>query len=167
MRACGLKAIQYRAMRGPEAFDAVAVQKQSAGKKPAVGLGQFGLLADPAPFTGDRDELVLDDGLGLFVIEQEIRGGREAAVQRTHTVFTLDQHRLSRLVARSPLRADVIGRGQREHPTVPERSMVAGMIVRVAAQDIEDDPSVELAQRFLRIGWADDLQIGLWIALSR
>lgn len=154
-------------MRGAEAFDAVAVQKLSVGEKPAVGLGQFGLLADPAPFTGDRDELVLDDGLGLLVIEQEVRGGREATVQRTHTVFTLDQHRLRRLVARSPLRTDVIGRGQREHPAVPERSMVAGMIVRVAAQDIEDDPSVELSQRLLRVGLADALQIGLWIALYR
>lgn len=154
-------------MRGAEAFDAVAVQKLSAGEKPAVGLGQFGLLADPVPCTSDRDELVLDDGLGLFVIEQEVRGGREAALQRTHTVFTLDQHRLSRLVTRSPLRADVIGRGQREHPAVPERGMVAGMIVRVAAQDIEDDSSVEPAQRLLRTGLADTLQIGLWIALSR
>jgi hypothetical protein len=45
--------------------------------------------------------------------------------------------------------------------------MVAGMIVRVAAQDIEDDPSVELAQRLLRIVLADALQAGLWIALSR
>jgi len=62
----------------------------------------------------------------------------------------MDQHRLARLAARAGLRADAIGRCQRQPRTVPERRVIARMVVGVAAQDVEDQPAEQLPQRLAR-----------------
>lgn len=52
-------------------------------------------------------------------------------------------------IARAVLRANVIGRGQAHLASIPERGMVSGMIVRIAAEDIEHQTAIEFMQRLL------------------
>ena len=60
------------------------------------------------------------------------------------------RHCLAGHIAGTVLRANVVGRGQGQVFAVPEAGMVAGVVVSVAAQDVEHEPPVEFVQRRLR-----------------
>ncbi|PII37815.1 ATP-binding protein [Sinorhizobium meliloti CCBAU 01290] len=133
----------HRAVKG------IAVEELASGQQLAVDGAQVCFVAAPLPVLGDGCDLMFDQcgGFGLFQVK--IRRGGEQGGEGAGTAIALDQRGF---VARAPLRADVVGGGEREHSAVPEGGMVAGMVVSVAAKHVEADPPVEFFERVFGIG---------------
>ncbi len=83
-----------------------------------------------------------------------MRGRIQAPGDAAHSVALGNNHGLRGFIAGSGLRADVVSRGQPKSLTVPEGGMVSGMIIGVAAQNIEDQPRIEFPQSGGGIGKA-------------
>ena len=143
--ACGTKRVLQRLV-AIEPLYGVAIEKLTSGEKFAVDRGQFGFLADGLPLFGDGRDLLFDQRGSFRLLQVVIRRSRKAGRQRARASLALDQHRLSGFGARAVLRADVIGGRECHHRTVPERRMVAGMVVGVAAKHVKANPSVELLE---------------------
>ena len=63
-----------------------------------------------------------------------------------------NQHRLGSLLAGAALGANIVGRGQFKLATIPEGSVIAGVIVGVAAQNVKYKPTEEFAQSLAGLG---------------
>lgn len=80
--------------------------------------------------------------------------GFEAGCDPAHAAIATDEHGLAGLLAATGLRTNVVSRREGELGPIPERCMITGMIVGVAAKDIEDNAAEQLAQSFGRRGEA-------------
>lgn len=85
-----------------------------------------------------------------FLAELEIRRCLKAGRNCACPFVSDNQHRLAGYIAGTALWADVIGRRQGQLIAVTETRMVAGVIVGIAAKDVEHEPSVQFVQRRLR-----------------
>ena len=72
----------------------------------------------------------------------------------------MDLHALGGVAPGPRLKANVVGRRERETVAVPEGGVVAGMAVRVADEDVEDHAREELPKGFGRRGEARPDDVG-------
>jgi hypothetical protein len=94
------------------------------------------------------------DCLGRLGVELESWRCRQACRHLAHFVVAVNEHRLCGFVAGSRLRTNIVSWRQRKISPVPKSSMVACVVIRVAAQNVEDNPFIQLPQSFCRSGKA-------------
>jgi len=135
-------------------FRRLVIEKEVLAEQVAFDLGQCDFLAGVVLQVPDRTDLSSDDVPLRFLAELETGRGLQAGRQCAHPVVSDDQHRLFGSVPGTVLRADVMGRRQRQAFVVPEARMVPGVLVGFAAQDVEHQSSAQLTQRRLRRGEA-------------
>ena len=124
----------------------VSVENWPSLKKVLVHGIEFEHIGHLLPILTNGRDLVIDDVPGLRdgqpVLGRRLNTGLESAAARAGLA---DVHCLIGFTASTKLRAEVIGRREFEVLTVPERGMVASMVVSVPNSDIEDDPLEECA----------------------
>src|SRR5680860_1103866 len=131
------------------------VEKLAVPEGIPLDLCKPSLVADVIPVGLDDVDLVINDLLGIgpreVVYGSAVDAPRDLAV--TPSVLA-DGHHLLSFAARPRVRADVVCRCQREQFTVPERRLIARVVVGVRGEDVEGDPCEEVSERGVRIGEA-------------
>lgn len=127
-----------------------AVEDGSSPDCVPVGLAQAGGVRGIGPLRLDGGVETFDDLPGVGSRQSVVGGccdthGEPAAPVSIPT----DVHGLGRGVDRTHLWSQVEGGREVEGLTVPEHSVVAGVVVVVADGDVEDDPLEELATDLL------------------
>ena len=99
--------------------------------------------------------MVLEDGdlafkniPGLVGCEQKVVGGGQAGFQLAEIAIPRDEHGLGGFLSGTSLGADIVGWGEAEIFSVPKCSMIAGVVVGVAAEDIEHEAGEDLPEGF-------------------
>ena len=127
------------------------IQKLAPPEQRLVHFTQGRLFTDGRPFLLHGLDLMVDDLDGVWLAQQKHRRSRNAKPDLTGPLCATDEHGLRSLQTGSRLRANVVGGRQGQLVPVPECRMVAGMVIGVAAQDVEDDSSEQLPQGGLRV----------------
>ena len=96
------------------------VQELSSPKQSPIHLAQTCFIANGRPFVFDRSDLVVDDGNRCFRPEQKGRCSGHACGDLAPAITAVNEHGLRSLLTCARLRANVIGRCQRQLMTVPE-----------------------------------------------
>ncbi len=134
------------------AFERIGIEELPAPEEIAVDRREGRLSTGLCPVRGDGFNLRGDDRNGFLNRELELRGGLNAKAQPAEIAVADDPHGLRCFTARAALRTDVISGSEGQGLAVPEGRMVARMIVGVSAQDVEGQPTKQLAKRFPRLG---------------
>ena len=114
----------------------------------AVDDGHLREITHLCPIGADGVDLLVDDGAGFGGVEVVDGGGGGGARGDLAAASTdaIDGHDLVRLAARPGIRADVVGGCESELVTVPEGSVVPGVVVGVADEDVERHAGEQFAQ---------------------
>ena len=119
------------------------IEKDAEAEQVALNLRQFGFLPDFVPSVLHGADLPGNDVLRRRPTELEIGRDLRAGRKCARAFATDSQHRRSGLTAETALRADFAGRRLCKLLAVPEGRRIAGVIIGVAAQDVECEPSVQ------------------------
>lgn len=117
----------------------------------AVDLTQTRFITHVAIARPDLLDLQPRDLKRLFTRQLELRGSIDSAHNAAHPIVLHDQHGLCCFVTGATLRADIVGWCEGERVTIPKRSMIAGVIVRVADKYVEYQPPIQLMQGRARL----------------
>ena len=136
-------------------LERIRVEELAPPEQFFVHTARTGDVADLGPVGMNRGDLLVDDLPGLM-------GGQVVVASMGDTARDLAQavpvgsegHRLGGLSARAELWADVVCRRERQIGAVPEGGVVAGVVVGVADEDVEDDAREHLPQRRVSVGEA-------------
>ena len=126
----------------------VGIENRSAPQLLAVDDGHLREIAHFLPIGADDVDLLVDDGAGFGAVEVvDVGGGDAHGDLAAASTGAIDGHDLVRLAAGPGIRADVIGWRETEFVTVPEGSVIAGMVIGVADEDVERYAGKQFAQR--------------------
>ncbi len=97
------------------------VQELPSPKQSSIHLAQTRFVANGLPFVFDDADLMVDDGNRIFCPQQKGRCSGKTGGYLTPAITAVNEHGLRSLLTCARLRANVIGRCQRQLMTVPER----------------------------------------------
>src|SRR3989338_10812122 len=122
------------------------VQELPSPKDVAVNPAQARRFTGHVPLPLNRLDLMVHDADRILMSEQKNGRCGNAGRNLATPVTTGNQHRLRSLLSGTRLGANIVGGGQSQTMAVPKRSMISGVIVGIAAQDVEDDSAEQLTQ---------------------
>lgn len=128
-----------------------------------VNRAKLRFFADPFPIIANDCLDPINHINSCLLRKQEVMRGSKAGFELTEPVFAGDEHGLGRFIAGTALRTNIVGRRQGQLFPIPESSVIASMIIGIAAQDIENQPAIQLPEGFSRMGKAMANDFDNWL----